>query len=96
MADVTVRQLAQDAGISVERLLNQLQSAGLAITTEEQSVSEEQKRALLSHLSMNKTQETSVSPERITLRRKSVSQVTLGQDAHRGKTVKIEVRKKRT
>ncbi|MDX2346149.1 MAG: translation initiation factor IF-2 [Legionella sp.] len=96
MADVTVKQLAQDAGISVERLLSQLQGAGLSITKEEQSVNEEQRRALLSHLSMNKTQETSAAPERITLRRKSVSQVTLGQDAHRGKTVNIEVRKKRT
>ncbi|MCH9756091.1 MAG: translation initiation factor IF-2 [Gammaproteobacteria bacterium] len=96
MADVTVKQLARDAGISVERLLSQLQRAGLSITTEEQSVSEEQRRALLSHLNMSKTQEESTSSERITLRRKSVSRVTLGQDAHRGKTVNIEVRKKRT
>ena len=97
MADVTVKQLALDAGISVERLLSQLQGAGLSITEEEQSVSEEQKRALLSYLNVNKTQETSAAaPERITLRRKSVSQVTLGQDAHRGKKVNIEVRKKRT
>ncbi|MDF1645730.1 MAG: translation initiation factor IF-2 [Legionellaceae bacterium] len=96
MADVTVKQLALDAGIPVERLLTQLQSAGLSITTEDQSVNEEQRRTLLSHLNVNKTQETAASPERITLRRKSVSQVTLGQDAHRGKTVNIEVRKKRT
>ncbi len=96
MADVTVKQLAEDAGISVERLLSQLQSAGLSITKEEQPVSEEQRRALLSHLNASKTQVAAASPDRITLRRKSVSQVTLGQDVHRGKTVNIEVRKKRT
>jgi translation initiation factor IF-2 len=96
MADVTVKQLAQNAGISVERLLTQLQSAGLSITKEEQSVSEEERRVLLGHLSANKVQETAAAPERITLRRKSVSQVTTGQDAHRGKTINIEVRKKRT
>jgi translation initiation factor IF-2 len=97
MADVTVKELAQTAGISVERLLNQLQSAGLSITTEDQSVNDEQRRALLSHLNTNKAQETSAAaPERITLRRKSISQVKSGQDAHRGKTINIEVRKKRT
>ncbi|MCH9689935.1 MAG: translation initiation factor IF-2 [Gammaproteobacteria bacterium] len=97
MADVTVKQLALDAGIPVDRLLSQLHSAGLSITTEDQSVNDEQRRALLSHLNVSKKQETAVaSPERITLRRKSVSQVILGQDAHRGKTVNIEVRKKRT
>ncbi len=97
MADVTVKQLALDAGISVERLLSQLQSAGLSITKEDDSVNEEQRRALLSYLNLNKAQDTSkAAPERITLRRKSVSQVTLGADAHRGKTVNIEVRKKRT
>ncbi len=96
MADVTVKQLAQDAGIPVERLLSQLQSAGLPITEQDQSVNEEQKRTLLSHLKSGKAQEASPSAERITLRRKSVSQVTLGQDAQGGKKVNIEVRKKRT
>jgi translation initiation factor IF-2 len=101
MADVTVKQLAQDAGIPVERLLSQLQSAGLPITEQEQPVNEEQKRTLLSHLksggaATGQEQEASPAAERITLRRKSVSQMSLGQDAQRGKTVNIEIRKKRT
>ncbi len=95
MADVTVKQLAQSVGIPVERLLNQLQEAGLLITDELHPVNEEQKRKLLNHLKGNQ-QSTERSPERITLRRKSMSQVTLGHDAHTGKTVNIEVRKKRT
>jgi translation initiation factor IF-2 len=96
MADVTVKQLAQVVGIPVERLLNQLQEAGLSIIDDQQIVNEEQKRILLNHLKSGTGSDTKVTPERITLRRKSVSQVTLGHDAHSGKTVNIEVRKKRT
>lgn len=97
MADVTVKQLASVVGIPVERLLNQLKDAGLSITTADQLVNENQKRILVNHLKGNNgVQEHAAQPERITLRRKSVSKMPLGQDAHRGKTVNIEVRKKRT
>lgn len=96
MADVTVKQLAQVVGIPVERLLNQLQEAGLSFTDDQQTVNEEQKRILLNHLkSSNLLRDTHVAPERITLRRKSTSQVTVGHDAHSGKTVHVEVRKKK-
>ncbi len=94
MADVTVKQLAQVVGIPVERLLNQLQEAGLSITEELQTVNEDQKRILLNHLKGGSARTETASPERITLRRKSVSQVT-SHDVHSGKTVNIEVRKKR-
>jgi translation initiation factor IF-2 len=94
MADVTVKQLAQVVGIPVERLLNQLQDAGLSITDEQNTVNEEQKRILLNHLKRGVTTTERSAPDRITLRRKSISQVA-GHDAHSGKTVNIEVRKKR-
>lgn len=96
MADVTVKQLAQVVGIPVERLLTQLQEAGLTISDEQQTVNEEQKRILLSHLKSHSSRELHAAPERITLKRKSLSQVKLGNDVHSGKTVNIEVRKKRT
>ena len=96
MADVTVKQLAQVVGIPVERLLTQLQEAGLSINDENQLVKEDQKRVLLAYLkSGSSAGATRAVPDRITLRRKSVSQVTLGHDAHSGKTVNIEVRTKR-
>ncbi len=95
MADVTVKQLAQVVGIPVERLLNQLQEAGLSFTDDQQTVNEEQKRILLNHLKRTSLRDVNVSPERITLRRKSLSQVTVGHDAHSGKTVSVEVRKKK-
>jgi len=96
MADVTVKQLAQVVGIPVERLLNQLHEAGLSISDEEQLVNEEQKRVLLNHLKGGSSSDTGSTPGRITLRRKSVSQVKLGHDTHSGKTVNIEVRQKKT
>ncbi len=97
MAEVTVKQLAQIVGIQVERLLNQLQEAGLPINDEQHVVNEEQKRILLNHLKgTGNAAGDRQAPERIILRRKSVSQVTLGHDSHTSKTVNIEVRKKRT
>ncbi len=95
MVDVTVKQLAHVVGIPVERLLTQLQEAGLSIKDETQTVNEDQKRLLLNHLKTGGNKETRLMPARITLQRKSVSQVTLGHDAHGGKKVNIEVRKKR-
>ena len=96
MADVTVKQLAQVVYIPVERLLNQLQEAGLSFTDDQQTVNEDQKRILLNHLKGSSSRDANASPERITLRRKSLSQVTVGHDNHNGKTVNIEVRKKKT
>jgi translation initiation factor IF-2 len=98
MAEVTVKQLAQVVGIPVERLLTQLKDAGMSFTDESQIVSEEQKRELLTHLkkSHGSPSNAEPGPERITLRRKSVSQVKLGNSNQKSKTVNIEVRKKKT
>lgn len=95
MADVTVKQLAQVVGIPVERLLTQLQEAGVPVSNETHMVNDDQKRLLLNHLKPGGAKEPGETPNRITLQRKSVSQVTLGHDSHSGKTVNIEVRKKR-
>lgn len=95
MVDVTVKQLAHVVGIPVDRLLTQLQDAGISIESETQTVNEEQKRLLLNHLKTGGGKDARLMPARITLQRKSVSQVTLGHDVHGGKKVNIEVRKKR-
>ena len=93
MADVTVKQLAEMVKTPVERLLTQLQEAGLTITDENDIVNEQEKLILLNHLKRGATAESSAG-ERISFRRKSLSQAT-SHDAHSGKTVNIEVRKKR-
>ncbi|MCC5791986.1 MAG: translation initiation factor IF-2 [Legionellaceae bacterium] len=104
MADVTVKQLAQVVGIPIERLLTQLQDAGLPFSNESEVVNEEQKRILLAHIKLGSTGgDATKGPGTITLQRKKLSRVTLGQ-AHaagakaspQGREVTIEVRKKRT
>lgn len=99
MADDTVKQLAQVVGFPVERLLKQLQEAGLSFTNEDQTVNEEQKRILLNHLKGSGNRDVRATPERFTLQRKSLTQITLGNanDIHKGKkTINVEFKKKRT
>jgi translation initiation factor IF-2 len=96
MADVTVEQLAQVVGIPAERLLGHLQEAGLPFTDDSQTVNDDQRLILLNYLTRSANRETRSTPERITLKRKSLTQVTVGHDVHSGKTVNVEVRKKRT
>ena len=51
MAQVTVQQLAEVVGASVERLLMQMKEAGLPHAEALEAVSDEDKQTLLAHLS---------------------------------------------
>ncbi|MEE3109946.1 MAG: translation initiation factor IF-2 [Pseudomonadota bacterium] len=93
MAEVTVKQLAESVGAPPERLLKQMEEAGLPQRGLEDAVTEEQKQALLTYLKTAHGQ-AAEGPKKITLKRKTVS--TLRTDRGRGKAVAVEVRKKRT
>jgi translation initiation factor IF-2 len=106
MPGVSVKQLANVLGVTVDRLLAQLNKAGMEMTDEDATVSDDQKAQLLSflrdsHGAVGAATETA-EPKKITLRRKSVSELKLpsggtgraGRD--KTKTVSVEVRKKRT
>ncbi len=95
MAEVTVKQLAQVVNTPVEKLLEQLKSAGVLKTSEEDLISDEEKVALLTSLQKNRGQSGSVgaSKGKVTLRRKRVNEVK--SDASGRKTVSVEVRTKR-
>ncbi|MDH5471468.1 MAG: translation initiation factor IF-2 [Gammaproteobacteria bacterium] len=98
MSNVTVEQLADVVGAPVERLLEQLKEAGIEADDAKTLISDEDKLKLLDFLrsSHGKTEESkSEGKQRITLKRKSVSELKLG-GAGRAKTVNVEVRKKRT
>jgi len=91
MAEVTVSELAKTVGASVDRLLMQMKEAGLSHGSAEATVSDEEKQTLLAYLkSLHGA--SSAEPNKITLRRKTVSTLKSGNR----KTVNIEVRKKRT
>ncbi|MFA5632453.1 MAG: translation initiation factor IF-2 [Porticoccaceae bacterium] len=91
MAQVTVSQLAEVVGASVERLLKQMSEAGLKHTAPNETVTDEEKQQLLTYLKSLHGEKTG-EPRKITLRRKTVSTLKTGGK----KTVNVEVRKKRT
>lgn len=97
MADVTVTQLAETTGTTVKRLLQQLKEAGLSQTGASDLVSEEEKQTLLAHIkSSHGEDEAEAAPKKITLKRRTLSTLKTGGSSGRGRTVNVEVRKKRT
>ena len=95
MAEVTVKQLADDVGAPVDRLLRQIVEAGLSARSESDSVSSDEKQQLLAYLRKNHG-ESDDEPRKITLKRKTTTTLKAGSGAGRAKTVNVEVRKKRT
>ena len=94
MAQVTVQQLAEVVGASVDRLLMQMKEAGLPHSAAGEAVSDVDKQTLLAFLKRSHG-ESEAAPRRITLKRKTIS--TLRTSSSQGrKTVNVEVRKKRT
>jgi len=102
MSEVTVKQLAEVVGIQVDRLLVQLNEAGLGERTAEEVISDEDKIVLLSFLRNSHGKEDDLSgkteKKKITLRRKTVSELKQSgsQRGTASKKVTVEVRKKRT
>ena len=95
MAEVTVKQLAQVVGTPVDKLLVQLQEAGIPKVGEEDLISDSEKLTLLTHLRGARGQATSSgTTKKITLKRKRVSE--LKTDASGRKKVNVEVRARRT
>ncbi|MBW0147473.1 translation initiation factor IF-2 [Marinobacter arenosus] len=91
MAEVTVKQLADDVGAPVDRLLKQIVEAGLKARSETDSVSSDEKQQLLAYLRKNHGEADS-EPRKITLKRKTTTTLKAGK----AKTVNVEVRKRRT
>jgi translation initiation factor IF-2 len=98
MADVTVSELAKVVGVSVERLLSQVKEAGLPHTKAEDPISNDDKNTLLLFLrrSHGDKEATDTAPKKITLQRKTVETLKSAGSHGRGKTIAVEVRKKRT
>jgi len=99
MAEVTVKQFADALGVPVDRLLTQLGDAGLKVASAEASINDEQKLQLLTHLRRSHGKDGAAGsnePRKITLNRRSVSELKLAGSQGKAKTVSVEVRKKRT
>ncbi len=108
MAENKVSEFAETVGIPVERLVSQLEAAGISGRGPEDPLSDQDKATLLDHLRKGRDggeQDDDQSPSKITLRRKKVSTLKMpasssGSGSARGprqtRTVNVEVRKKRT
>lgn len=91
MPEVQIEKLADDVGISVEKLLQQFADAGIPKQPQD-NVTESEKAALLDHLSKQHGGSANAAPKKMTLQRKTTSTLTAGKS----RQVKVEVRKKRT
>jgi translation initiation factor IF-2 len=99
MADVTVAQFAEVLKVPVDRLLAQLDQAGIKVVSAEDMISEDAKHELLTHLRRSHGRgdaQADAAPRKITLRRKSQSELKLASPQGRARTVNVEVRSKRT
>jgi len=100
MADVTITQFADVLKVPVDKLLSQLDDAGIKVSGSDDTISEDAKLELLTHLRRSHGQDESVAsaaaPRRITLNRKSQSELRLAGAQGRSRTVSVEVRRKRT
>jgi translation initiation factor IF-2 len=100
MADVTVAQFAEVLKVPVEKLLTQLGEAGIKVSGSDDRISDDAKLELLTHLRRSHGQDdtpaTAAAPRKITLKRKSQSELRLSGSQGRARTVNVEVRRKRT
>ena len=97
MADVSVSQFADVVGISVDRLLEQLKEAGVSASSADATITDAEKMTLLSFLKgKHESEGTTSEPKKITLNRKSTSELKVTGTHGKGKSVTVEVRKKRT
>ncbi|HFC29953.1 MAG TPA: translation initiation factor IF-2, partial [Oceanospirillales bacterium] len=101
MSEVTVKQLAEVLGVSVEQLMEQLKSADIAVANEDATISNEDKRQLLAFLrsSHGKDKKDQSPRKKIVLKRKTTGTLKVSSGTgvrSKTKMVNIEVRKKRT
>ncbi|HET7756236.1 MAG TPA: translation initiation factor IF-2 associated domain-containing protein, partial [Steroidobacteraceae bacterium] len=98
MAEVTVSQFAEVLKVPVDRLLAQLDQAGIKVDGPEARISDDAKLELLTHLrrSHGSEADSDGAPRKITLKRKTQSELKLASVQGRARTVNVEVRRKRT
>ncbi len=97
MADVTVSQFAEVLKVPVERLLTQLDEAGIRVAGADDTISDDAKMELLTFLrrAHGRTQDTA-APRKITLQRKSQGEIKVASAQGRARMVNVEVRSKKT
>ncbi len=101
MSDIKIADLAGTIGVDAERLVEQLNEAGIKVTKPDDAITEKQKQTLLDFLQQRHGKSADggegTKKKKITLKRKSTSEIKLGGISRSGgRSVNVEVRKKRT
>ncbi|HEX9207365.1 MAG TPA: translation initiation factor IF-2 [Steroidobacteraceae bacterium] len=97
MAEVTVSQFAEVLKVPVDKLLAQLEEAGIKVRGADDVISDEAKMELLTHLRRaHGRQEEVAAPRKITLKRKAQQEIKVASTQGRARTVNVEVRAKKT
>ena len=97
MSTTTVSKLSLALKISNDKLISQLKDAGIEVDNEDAVISNDQKLLLLNHLrGSHGTSKLTSSPKKLTVNRRSQSELKLSGGFGTTRTVNVEVRKKRT
>jgi len=96
MSDTTVKQFADTLNTPVEKLLEQLSAAGSKIKSADETITEEQKKSLLTYLQKSHGGDESTGPRKITLSRTKKSTLSVTSSEGKKKSVQVAVKKKRT
>src|ERR1700712_790420 len=94
MAVTTVAQFATELNRPAATLLEQLQSAGVAKATTDDALNDADKERLLDYL-RNAHGTAGGERKKITLTRKSTSEIKQADASGKARTIQVEVRKKR-
>ena len=97
MSEVTVKQLAEVVGTPVDRLLEQLERAGVDKRSPDDAVSDTEKQTLLKYLreSHGEGDAPKAGGRKITLKRKTTTTLKTGATGTAARSVNVEVRRKR-
>ena len=96
MAEVAVKRFAEQIGVEDSRLLQQLEAAGIPGKSLEDVLSDQEKEKLLGYLKGEANGSTGEPGQRVTLKRRTTSQVRQTSRTGGARTVHVEVKKRRT
>jgi translation initiation factor IF-2 len=95
MSQVTINSFAKQIGISIDKLLEQLDQAGIGGKNADDLLEDAEKIKLLQFLKGDTTREKT-GQQRITLKRKTTDEIRQTSKTGAARTVHVETRKKRT
>ena len=97
MSTTTVSKLATALKIEPEKLISQLNDAGITVSNHLDTITNDQKLKLLNHLrGSHGTKSEIKSPKKLTVNRRSQSELKLSGGFGTSRTVNVEVKKKTT